>query len=245
MTGQASIGEWIRRAYSDEEGCPPPEAYLAEELATLDAGARERLESHAESCVACAAERELARAFEASETTGSRENREIDAIARRLERRPPHGRRASWLASWATIARAPAFQLAAALVLLIGVGLGIRNAATPPPLSGGPGESATRSSTLELVAPVGELAELPAELVWQGVEGASEYRITIKGVDDSELWSAATPLTSIVVDENLIAQLRSAVWYVWTVEALDGTGRRIAWSREARFRVSPVGSQSR
>lgn len=248
MTEQRSIGDLIRHAYRDREDCPPPEAYLEAELAALDVAARERLESHAESCAACAAQRDLAKAFESSEATDPSQHRDVERIARRLERHPPYRRRESWLAwlpSWASIARAPAFQLGLVAVLLIGVGIGVRNASTPPPLSGGPDGGATRSSVLEVTAPVGELAEIPAEFAWRSINGAVEYVITIRDVDDAELWRATTPRTAAALDGEVIAQLRPAVWYVWTVEAHDETGRIVARSPEARFRVKPDGAEPR
>lgn len=242
MSERRSIDEWLRRAYDGAEGCPPPEAYLAEELGALDAAARARLESHAESCVACAAERDLARAFDGTGPKTAGDRRAVERIVRRLERRPAHRRSGGGLRdlpSWASIARAPALRLAAAAALVIGVGLAIRHAATPPPLTGGPGAGVTRSSSLELLEPLGEIAALPDELSWTGVEGASAYAVTVRGVDDSELWRAQTAATAVAVDATLAAELRPAVWYGWSVEALAPDGRRIAWSPDARFRIRP------
>lgn len=242
MTERASIDEWLRRAYDGAEGCPPAGAFLEAELATLDAGARARLESHAEDCVACAAERELARAFEAAAPRSPTEERSVERIVRRLRRRPAHRRRGGWLGglpSWGSIVRTPALRLAAAAVLVIGVGVGIRRAATPPPLTGGPGGGVTRSSSLELLTPIGEVGVAPAELSWAAVEGASSYAVTIRAVDDTELWRGETAETAVALDETLASLLRPAVWYGWSVEALDAAGRRIAWSPDARFRISP------
>ncbi len=242
MSREASISEWIRRAYREEPGCPPPEAYLAAELAALDEDARQRLESHADSCAACGAERELARAFDEPELAraGYRE-KNGDHITRRLEQRPPHGRRGwlSGLSSWGAVLQRPAYQLAAVAVLLIGVGIGVRNAVTPPPLTGGPGTSTTRSSALEIEAPLGEIAVAPSELSWQGVPGTVKYVVTVRGVDDRELWKAETTALEVDVDARLAEQLHPAVWYVWSVEAFDRAGSRIAWSSAVRFRISP------
>lgn len=242
MSERASIGEWLRRAYEGAEACPPPEAYLPEEIAALDAAARERLESHARECAACAAERELANAFGAPDPATSEERRDIDRIVRRLERRPAHGGSGRLLGGpsfWSSLGRAPALRWAAALVVLIGVGIGVRNASTPPPLPEGPGESATRSSTLEVVAPLGELEAPPGDLVWRSVENASEYRATIRGVDDRVLWRGTTTGTTLVVDEALGKRLLPAVTYVWTVEAVNDRNERIAWSADTRFHIRP------
>jgi hypothetical protein len=235
---QATLDDWIRLAY---EGCPPPEAYLREELAALEPSARERLEHHAASCAACAAERELTMAFDAPEGFAPASEREVEKIARQLKRHAPHARRSGRFGgvSWGSLLRMPAFQLAATAVLLVGVGLGIRSA-TPPQLTGDPNAVVTRSSSLELVRPVGDVEAVPSELAWQAVDGAASYRITVRGVDEAELWTATTETTVVAVDERLADVLRPAVAYLWTVEALDAAGARIAWSAPARFRIDPV-----
>lgn len=241
MTTKAPLSEWLRLAYRGEAGCPPPEAYLADELAALDADARARLESHAESCAACAAELDLAQAFESAEPAGAQDHRAVERIVRRLERRPPHGRRGGWLGrpDWGSILRTPAFQLAAAAVLVIGIGIGIRDAATPPPLTGGSGSGVVRSSTLELRAPLGDIDGAPVQLAWEPVEGAASYRVTVRSVDDTVLWSAETAASTVNVDARLEALLRQAVSYGWGVEALGADGARIAWSADASFRIRP------
>ncbi len=234
---RATLEDWIQLAY---EGCPPAESYLEEELAALDPAARERLEQHAESCAACTAERELTLAFEAPDGLAPAAERDVARIARHLKRHAPHARRGGRLGgfSWGSLVRMPAFQLAAAAVLLIGVGMGIRSS-SPPPLVGDPNAVVTRSSRLELVRPVGDVAAPPAELAWEAVEGAVSYRISVQGVDEVELWNASTAGSSIAVDDELAATLTPATAYLWTVEALDNAGARIAWSAPASFRIEP------
>jgi hypothetical protein len=238
-TPTGSIGEWLERAY--QEGCPPPEAYLPEELAALDAAARSRLEEHAESCPACFAERELASSFELPGNLSASERAEVRQIARRLERRPAYAKGGSglgWLPSWSDLLRSPALQLAAAAVLAVGIGVGLYDSG-PPRLGEGPGEEVMRSSTLELREPVGEIGGAPETLVWEPVEGAATYVVTVRGVDERELWRRETASSSIAADPALTAQLHAAVSYVWRVEAFDASGARIAWSPATTFTLRP------
>lgn len=233
-----SIGKWVRRAYAGEEGCPPPEAYLPAELAALDAADRRTLEDHADGCAACAAERELARAFEAAPRADN--GAAVAGTVRRLERRPPHGRRGS--GSWSTLLRLPAFQLGVAVLAVVTLGLVIRDTLVPPSLGPVPERGSMRSSSLEVVAPSGDLVAMPVEFVWVRVDGASGYRVTVRAVDDTEIWSTESETPAVAVDDALRNLLREAVWYSWTVEASDSSGRRLAWSPDVRFRVRPSGA---
>lgn len=92
MSEERSLADWLRAAYADPAaGCPPPEAWLAEELAALSPAERERLLAHAAACPACAGERELAAAFDAG--AAGADPADVAWIASRLAEQPPVGRR--------------------------------------------------------------------------------------------------------------------------------------------------------
>lgn len=79
------LDQALRSAYSPEQGCPPPEVWLSREAADLPAEERRRLAEHAERCPACAAERELARRFEAPPDEVARRREDVDTLVDRLE----------------------------------------------------------------------------------------------------------------------------------------------------------------
>ncbi len=237
MANRATLEDWLLRAYEDDAECPPAEAYLDSELASLSSDERVRLERHAASCPACDAERALASAFDTPMSPD--DARDVDRIVRRLEKRPPHASNsASRLLVWPKLSNSRAFQFAVAAVLVLTVGFAVREA-LPPPLPDEVTRSVARSSALELVAPLGEVLEAPVELAWQAAEGAASYRVVVLAVDETELWSAETTGRLVRVDEDLAAQLLPAVSYLWQVEALDATGDRIAWSPTSRFSIAP------
>lgn len=242
MNTRATIGEWIHEAYTEGGHCPPPETFLPEELARLAPAELRKLEAHIDTCAACAAEKQLAAAFEVPETLDQRDQRAVDKIAGRIR---PYRR--SWLSqlglpSLRDLAVAPAFQFAAAAMLLIAVGFGIRSAA-PPELGDVPDATVMRSSSLILVAPVGELDMLPTELQWVEVEGASEYTATIRGVDGSVLAQRSTTSARLSLATLSELSLQPAVAYSWSVEARDENGARIALSAESTFRARPGAEQ--
>jgi hypothetical protein len=110
----------------------------------------------------------------------------------------------------------------------------------PPPLPPPPGESEVlRGTDLEAISPLGEIAAVPGELQWRERPGARSYRVTLRTVDDQELWTAAVPAPPARLPAEVRGRLQAAVAYTWTVEALDATGARLAVSEPTRFRVRP------
>lgn len=235
------LGEALRSAYEPGNGCPPPELFLT--LDELPAEERRSIEEHADRCPACAAERDLARMFAAApeEIEGRRED--VDFVVARLqgsgvERRkvaPPVPFRRPSPARWAQ-------RLAAVLLVALGLGLLLRMRSDgPPPLPAPAAETVQRGTDLAVVAPRGELAEMPRELRWEAAEGARSYRVAVRGVDGSALWERTVADSSVRLPDDLLRGLHAGVSYTWTVEALDEQGRRLAVSQPVPFRVRPPG----
>ena len=242
---QRSVAEALRRAYEGPGSCPPPETFLAEEMAALDPEARSALERHAERCPACAAERELARAFESADAMTARESREVERMVRRLERRTP-GRKSGparllRFPAVGGLARSPAFRMAVAAVLVLAIGIAVQTMRTrPPALPDAAVDEVVRGGELVAVSPVGEVDAMADELVWQAIEGAAAYRVTLNAVDGTVLWETTGARVSEPLPESVRAQLHRAVTYVWRVDAFDAEGGRIAGSGPVEFRVRPA-----
>jgi len=240
------LEEWLRTAYAgDEAGCPPPEAFL--EAEALDPAERRRLDEHADRCPACAAERDLARLFDASPEEAEVSPADVDFVVARLAAASPvrsAGRVVRFPAAGARRLSSPVagqvWKIAAALILVLGGGLLFRlaNPGAPPlpaPEVGGP----VRGGELEAVSPVGDVAGIPPELRWNPRQGAASYRVRLLAVDDTVLWEATVPAPPARLPAEVLEKLHRAVAYVWTVEALDASGARIAASEPVRFRARP------
>jgi hypothetical protein len=240
-----SLAEWLLDAWaSPAAGCPPPESWLAEEQAALAPDERERLRAHLASCPACRAESELAAAFDAGEAAADGgEVATLVAALRGEERNAParpvvslderrRARQARWL------------RLAAAAMVALGIGLAFQTLRAPAPTV--PPESGVmRGGALEALAPVGEVAALPGELRWEGGEEARSYRVRLESAAGDPIWQAevaagAPGMTaSIALPVETRAELRRAVTYRWTVQALDAEGRVVAASEAVPFRAAP------
>lgn len=253
---QRTLAEWLREAWTDPAaGCPPPEAWLADEQAALGPEARERLAAHLAGCPACQAERELAAAFDAG---GAAEGGDVDWVVARLRRGPSAApavppaavgsgneplapvvslaeRRRTRSATW--------LRLAAAAAVVLGIGLAVQTLHVPRPPAP-PAEGVVRSGAVEAVAPVGEVGELPRELRWEAVPGARTYRIRVETPAGDPLWQDEVPgagdmTAHIDLPEETRARMRRAVAYRWTVQALDAGGTVLAASEPVTFRVAP------
>jgi hypothetical protein len=237
----SELERWLARAYPGPD-CPPPEAWLSDSGAT-DAE-RARLDAHADACPACAAERALARAFEA----GGEPSADVEAIVARLRKGAPWRQADVAPISFATrrsgrrrpLATFLALPLAMAAALVLAVGAILRFGAPGAPPVGAPGTGAVmRGNEIEVVAPRGELAAVPEALTWVDVPDAASYRVSILGVDGEELWSERVSGSPATLDETSKNTLHAAVRYRWQVEALDADGARIAWSNATPFRIRP------
>lgn len=257
-----TLDAWLRAAYAGPEaghpaGCPPPEAFLEAEVEGLSPAERRALDAHADRCPACAAERDLARLFDAAPEEAGVRPEDLDFVVSRLEESSPvrsisnapnvvlfpaavrsgHRRAEAPRSRWQSRSLV---RFAAAAALVIAAGLGYRafqspDPALPPPELGG----VMRGGEVEAVAPVGEVAETPAELRWVLIDRAASYRVRMTAVDGSVLWESTVSAPPAHLPADVAGRLHRAVVYTWTVEALDPSGARLASSEPFRFRVRP------
>jgi hypothetical protein len=245
------LDEWLRAAYSGADaGCPPPEAFL--EADALPPEERRRLDEHADRCPACAAERDLARLFAGAPGAAEVSGEDLDFVVGRLEAASPvrsSGQVVPFRVPAPAAEPAPRrsgsqsqiWKIAAALILVLGGGLLFRLTQPgapplPPPAVGGP----VRGGEIEAVSPVGDVGEVPLELRWTPRQGARLYRVRLSAVDDTVLWEGTVPAPPARLPDEVAGKLHRAVSYLWTVEALDASGARIAGSEPVRFRARPT-----
>jgi len=238
----------LERAYPGPD-CPPPEVYLPD--AALSAAERSRVEAHARDCPACAAERELARSFDAS----GKPSEDAEAIVQKLHDSAP------WKAGKVTpigvarprpmerSRRRPAFMglpLAMAAGVLIAVGAALQLLGPHAPPIGAPGSgSAMRGADIEVMTPAGDVATAPSELDWRDVPNAVSYRVSILGVDGEPLWNETVSQSPAMLPQSASNTLHASVLYRWQVEALDANGTRIAWSKPTQFRIAAGSNEPR
>lgn len=171
-------------------------------------------------------------AGEAAESTGALPA----AVMKKRQEATDLGRRASLAKNprgpW------PYLAAAAALVLFLAAGWWALAPAAPKPapLKEVPNPVSVK---IEPIAPVGPIGELPQELAWQKVAGASRYKVALRGVDDVVLWQSETGANRLELPQEISQELRPALAYFWSVEALSSSSEKIAAAPAIRFRYVP------
>jgi hypothetical protein len=240
--GEADL---LRRALAPTAECPPLDRLAAAALGDLPADEAAVLAAHAAGCAACGAELELARGIAAPVADADEQGR-LEAVLARLTagraegsgaparvlafERPQAARRGAGAPrSWT--------RWAAAALVLLAVALAARTMRPPlPPEVLPPGEGeVVRGGEIELEAPLGATAAIPAEFAWRPVAGAERYEVELLDVAGERLWSATTAAGRVELPEAARQLLRPRASYAWRVRALDAGGQEIGRSVVAPF----------
>ena len=204
-------------------------------------------DSHLASCPRCSTELSLLREFR-SMTPRTEEAEAVEWIAARLEerspvravRRPEREVRFPWWKHILSPGWVGTASWAAAMVLVvIAAGIYFQGAREPVlPKGAGAGPQVFRSDQVELLAPMGDLEQAPAELRWRPAPGASRYQVRLMEVDRTEIWNGDSVTTSIVLPADVQARVLPRKTLLWQVIAWSDAGARIAASEIQRFRLT-------
>jgi hypothetical protein len=183
--------------------------------------------AHLDTCARCQAELALFHEIDRDESSPE-EDRAAEWIAGELRRRNnvvPF-RAKSWRALYA---------VAAALVMVIGAGWWMQ--LREPSIDVRDVTGVYRSARLEVIAPVGDLAQAPNELRWTAVPNASRYHVQIVEVDVTPVWSSDTNELRVALPPEVIAQFAPGKSLRWDVRAFRGN-EMLASSDTQTVRVS-------
>lgn len=200
------------------------------------------IQEHLAECSTCRTELALYQEF-ATGTARPGEKEPVDWIETRLARNIPQAtaeRKSPWWQPIAALFTPKVAAVAFASVLLVTVGLYLRQGSEPELNTATPPDANYRSTRLEAVAPVGDVTTAPAEFVWKPAPQAAKYRVRILEVDQNVLLSTETGSASLNVAPNLQSRFTPGKTVLWEVTALDASGRTIAQSGIQQFRVVRV-----
>ena len=240
MTKVLDIENWLRQAYVSDSDCPPPETYLKDSLERMSSEAREAVLAHGARCPACAAELDLARAYDASPQEMSQQRADVDFVVSRLQSPLTSEPRATAPSAVVRPRLRSHWGLAAAAVFIFALVGAVTLLRSPAPsLPDRADAPVMRGTRVEIQSPVGGLDVMPTVLRWIETPQAQIYRVRLIRVDESILAQYVVKDTHVDLPEELLGQLRPAVTYYWEVEALDSGETRIALSDRVQFRVNP------
>ncbi len=227
--------DFLKQALGPRKDCLSLEAIEA----CADEKAPAEFTQHLASCAHCQAELALFRSFQEGPRDAA-EAAAVAAIAERLQSprsihpaaaRSP--RRNWWRARWLSAAAA-----GVAAVLIIGaVGIELRHRSAPGIDASTGGDEAVRSGNLALISPLGDVSQMPAQIQWQAVAGASKYEVKLLEVDRTVIWSGSTGDSRIEIPQAAQSRIVPAKTLLVEVTAFDSAGRVMAESELSRFRL--------
>lgn len=234
----------LKQSFAVTQQCLTPE-----QLEPLLAG--KQTHPHLAACPRCQAELALLKTFE-SATVLPDEGAAVGWISSHLGRQRENikspsrtrsaaeGAQGSW---WDRTFRLGAWRWAlpaTAAVAAILVGMMVLRPPKEPDLQArlGGQRAIYRSQEVQIVAPAGDLQQVPRTLQWQPFPETGIYRVVMMEVDHSPLWSGETSEASIEIPASVRAKMLPGKPILWQVTALDGHKRFLASSQIQRL-VSP------
>ena len=184
----------LKNALEPGDGC-----LSIEQLGRLHDGLLSPMEAratnaHLAACPSCRVEREMLQEFQTVDVRAG-EAEVVRAGRQRLRSRAPEifGSAAIPQSGWSWLWNPAVFRpaLAMAAVLLVSTTVYLWR----PPVSGLPANidtahDVTRSLSVVLLGPAGDVVEPPRRLEWQPVNGAVRYRVRVMEVDRHEVWAS-------------------------------------------------------
>jgi hypothetical protein len=87
--------------------------------------------------------------------------------------------------------------------------------------------------TLRLLEPGVKSREAPTTFSWSDVKGRDDFLFVLVNNELDTIYEAGTTATQLSLPDAVRQELKRGVTYLWTVRALEGSGRELAWaSRE-------------
>jgi putative zinc finger protein len=235
--------EILTRALAHGPECPAIEEIGRYVDGALTARDQQVARAHIEKCAACQGEIALLQSFADARVTDE-ESSAVRAIVAELQRRPspivaPHvvESRAS---RWISFGMLRATMTATAALLVVAGSYYVFTSQPPRlPRDIDSGREVTRSLTVTLREPVGDKTNVPAQLQWEAVSGATRYHVRVMEVDRSELWSVDVAASAVDLPATVRTQIVPAKTLLWDVTAYDVSNTPIATSNVERFRLVP------
>jgi len=215
------------------EGCPPAEQLQAYHRGTLVTEARDETANHVARCRRCAAALEHLESGSAEDHPAAlppeveqRTAELVDAVRR--ETAAPSRR---W---WEG-----ALRVAAVLAFGMALGLGAWQWLGPEGLDDDLGVYRGGES-LDLLEPVGVLAEPPVTMSWEVHPEAMSYHVILFDEGMDTVWTRLNENVEgrITLDAEAIEAMSPGSRYTWQVEALDAVGAVIESSEAAHFEIA-------
>jgi hypothetical protein len=205
-----------------------------------NASADAKAAAHLSGCAHCQTELEMLKSFETA-TPSADEGAAVAWIAAQLQRRQLAPARQSPTAPvpfWRNLFRVPYLAGAAALALVLVVGVSLYQSESGKPPVGGPHTGIIyRNTGIKLLGPAGDLAQPPNEFRWEAVPGAASYKVELTDALNKPLASATSTQPKLPATAEMKAGMHPGMPLKWKVTAFDASGKSITESSGGSFKI--------
>ena len=94
-----------------------------------------------------------------------------------------------------------------------------------------------RSTSIEIVAPRGDVSVTPAVFEWTPFDGAVRYDVHLREVDGTEVWSVSSTESHLPIPPDVRMKMVPGKTLIWDVVGITSRGDVAARSVGQRFRV--------
>ncbi len=198
---------------------------------------RKRLaKTHVAECAHCRTELALFSEFDGP-TLQAGEQADVAAIVAELRQNEPvvPAPVSWWQQLWTPRILAPVALGFASLLVVVVVSFQPKSSPSQPFVPNA--NEVVRSQSIEVIGPVGDIAQSPSVLAWRAVPGAASYRVRVAEVDRTELWSGTVGSSEAALPVHVRSRIVPLKTLVWEVTAVDVSGATIARSGLEPFRL--------
>lgn len=234
MAGNTNNAKIWQEAVAATKDCPTLEVL---ELVMEESSPDPKSAAHVAECPHCQSEIAMLRSFESS-IPSENEGAAVAWIAAQLERNqkaPAARSSAKVVPFWRAMFRLPYMAAAAALVVAITLGVSLYHSDNGKPIIHAPQYGIYRGD-IKLTTP-SELKQVPDQLTWEAVSGASSYSVEVDDVTGDKIWESKSTTNSINLDPGVQAKMVPGKPLKWTVTAVDANGKELATGK-GNFRVT-------
>lgn len=236
MADEPAGRDLIRNAMGPGRDCMPVEML---EQCVDPASIPPDLAGHLDSCAYCRAELELLRSF--LRAPNSDEAKAVRMITKRMQL-PGSAAKPAPFSWWKGLFHirwlSPAAVAMAGVLFAVAVGLEWRHGTEPRiNVPNQPETEVLRSGSISVIAPLGDLTEVPNRIAWQPVSGAAQYQVRLLEVDRTQLWNTSTSATEAEIPAAIRSKVVPAKTLLIQVSAMDHSNRKLAESDFVRFRL--------
>jgi hypothetical protein len=197
-----------------------------------------KFSQHLAQCPHCQAELAMLKSFESARPSEN-EGAALAWIAAQLEQKQGRASSRAPVPLWRNFLRVPYLAGAVALALVVGLGISLYISDREPrslPVNV-PGMETTRSGSVRLTGPSGDLDRAPEDFRWEAYPGAKNYRVEVLEVDGTVLWSKESPQNFAAASSVMKKKMLPGKSLLWRVTAIDDSGKALATSSQERFLV--------